>query len=96
MPRPIKAAPIKPVVLAGAGVSKDWDVIFRSGSPMFWNQDVKKDEQNFAKSLTSIADDVQYLPLRKDADYVIIETTKAKLRKNLPRWPVWLERQQPL
>jgi hypothetical protein len=77
--QPPKTEPIRPVELVGMGISKDWQPIFRSGDPSIWNKNVNQGEQNFAKPLAALPDNIRYLRIRKDDDYVIVEMVKSRL-----------------
>src|SRR5262249_13199158 len=78
-PPPPPPAPIQPAMLTRPGISSDWQVIFRSHDPAMWNQDVTR-TNTFAKSLANVGN-IRYLRLRNDSDYVIVQTTKERLRE---------------
>jgi hypothetical protein len=77
----VNAAPIQPAVLEGDGISRDWQVIFRSANPALWNQDVQDGPSEFAQPLSRVANDIGYLRMRKDTDYVIIPITRKQLEE---------------
>jgi hypothetical protein len=79
--RIVTVQPIQPALLAGSGISKDWQVIFRSADPSIWDKDVNDGEQRFASSLSSVPSGIQYLRIRKNSDYVIFPVTTSTLRE---------------
>jgi hypothetical protein len=82
LPKPLKGAAINPAKLEGAGISKDWQVIFCSADPAIWNQDVNRGVNHFARPLSGVGD-IRWLRLRKDADFVVLPMTRDNLTKSL-------------
>jgi hypothetical protein len=77
----VQTAPIQPATLAGDGISKDWQVIFCSANPHIWDQEVNGNPNHFARRLSGVADDVRYLRMRKDSDFVIVSIAKNRLKQ---------------
>jgi hypothetical protein len=77
----IKAAPIQPEKLTGAGTSKDWHVLFCSADPRIWNQEVNQGPSHFARPLHTCPDDTRYLRIRRNSDYVIVPMDRLKVRQ---------------
>jgi len=77
----IKMGPIEPLQLAGAGISKDWEVVFRSANPRIWDSDVNKGDNNFAKRLDGVPNDMRYLRIRRNSEYAIVELTKQQIKE---------------
>jgi hypothetical protein len=76
---PPAPGPMKPPVLAGAGVSRDWQVLFRSHDPRIWDRDVRESDMHQARPVHTAPADARFLRVRRDSDYVILEVTKEKL-----------------
>jgi hypothetical protein len=63
----------------------EWFVLFRSADPSLWNMDVNKGRSQFARALDKAPEKIRYLRLmRMDRGaYVIVEVTKAELKKQV-------------
>jgi hypothetical protein len=77
----IRIPPIEPPVLTGEGVSRDWTVVLRSADPQIWDREVNRDANHFALPLSRAPDDVRYLRIRKNAEYVVLPMTKGELKR---------------
>jgi hypothetical protein len=77
----VRIDPIDPPELAGGGISTDWTVLFRSADPSLWDREMNRDANHFARPLAQAPEDLRYLRLRKNGEYVILAITKPELKK---------------
>lgn len=75
----VQGEPIMPEKLEGDDISKDWLVLFRSVDPRIWGQNVDDGAMRFARTLTGLPDDLKYLRMRRQQQYVIVPMTRTRL-----------------